>query len=156
MSRDSRLSDVLHVLLHMARQQGPVTSEVLARAMRTNPVVLRRTMAGLRDHGYVRSEKGHGGGWRLACDLSQVTMRDIYLALGRPTLFAIGNRSGAPDCRVEKAVNAQLDQALMEAEKGLMARFGEVTLSMISAELESQLVRRGGALDVASEHGEGP
>ena len=37
MRRDSRLSGVLHVLLHMAEQDGPVTSEVLARAMATNP-----------------------------------------------------------------------------------------------------------------------
>jgi hypothetical protein len=29
--------------------------------MDTNPVVLRRVMAGLRDQGYVQSEKGHGG-----------------------------------------------------------------------------------------------
>ena len=63
---DCRLSGVLHVLLHMAEQQGPVTSEVLAKAMDTNPVVIRRIMAGLRDRGYVRSEKGHGGGWTLA------------------------------------------------------------------------------------------
>ena len=32
MSRDSRLSGVLHVLLHMAESEGPVTSEDLARA----------------------------------------------------------------------------------------------------------------------------
>lgn len=35
---------------------------MLAKAMLTNPVVVRRVMGGLRDRGYVRSEKGHGGG----------------------------------------------------------------------------------------------
>ena len=55
MRRDSRLSGVLHVLLHMEQKDGPVTSEVLAKAMDTNPVVLRRVMAGLRDQGYVQS-----------------------------------------------------------------------------------------------------
>ena len=33
MRRDSRLSGVLHVLLHLAQKEGPVTSEVLAKAM---------------------------------------------------------------------------------------------------------------------------
>ena len=84
MRRDSRLSGVLHILLHMAEQAEPVTSEVLAKVMKTNPVVVRRIMAGLRDGGYVRSDKGHGGGWRLARDLSQVTLRDIYIALESP------------------------------------------------------------------------
>ncbi len=101
MRRDSRLSGVLHVLLHLAEHRGPVTSEVLAKAMHTNPVVLRRVMAGLRDQGFVRSEKGHGGGWTLARDLSEITLRDIYAALGSPLLFAIGNRTEAPDCLVE-------------------------------------------------------
>lgn len=72
MKRDSRLSGVLHVLLHMAEQDGPTTSEVLAKAMTTHPVVIRRIMAGLRDHGYVRSEKGHGGGWTLALSLIHI------------------------------------------------------------------------------------
>lgn len=153
MKRDSRLSDVLHVLLHMARQEGPVTSEVLAKAMRTNPVVLRRTMAGLRNQGLVRSEKGHGGGWMIACDLSAVTMLDIYLALGKPPLFALGNRSDAPDCLVEKAVNANLNQALLDAEQSLMARFGEVALSKLSADLQIRVKQRRDALDVEKVHG---
>ena len=102
---------MLHVLLHMAEQSGPVTSEVLAKAMDTNPVVIRRIMAGLRDQGYVRSEKGHGGGWTLACDLSKVTLRDIYTALGSPSLLAMGNRTETPGCLVEQAVNAALNQA---------------------------------------------
>jgi DNA-binding IscR family transcriptional regulator len=59
MKRDSRLSGVLHVLLHMAEAGGPVTSETMAKAMQTNPVVIRRIMAGLRDAGFVHSEKGH-------------------------------------------------------------------------------------------------
>src|SRR5690606_348281 len=72
MRRDSRLSGVLHLLLHREQQGGPVTSEVLAKAMSTNPVVIRQIMAGLRNAEYVRSEKGHGGGWTLTCDLSKV------------------------------------------------------------------------------------
>jgi Rrf2 family protein len=135
MRGDSRLSGVLHVLLHMAEQRDAVTSEALAKVMHTNPVVLRRVMAGLRDQGYVRSEKGHGGGWTLARDLSEITLRDIYAALGSPVLFAIANRTEAPGCLVEQAVNAALDTAFDEAESLLLSRLGEVTLAMLSAEV---------------------
>ena len=61
MKRDSRLSNVLHALLHMAEMEGPATSEAMAQAMQTNPVVVRRLMAGLRYAGFVSSAKGHGG-----------------------------------------------------------------------------------------------
>lgn len=139
MKRGSRLSGVLHVLLHMAETEDPMTSEDLARALQTNPVVIRRIMAGLRDRGYVRSEKGHGGGWTLACDLAAITLRDIYDALGRPTLLAIGNRTEAPDCLVEQAVNAALDPAFHDAEALLLARLGEVTLATLSADFHHRL-----------------
>lgn len=139
MKRDGRLSGVLHVLLHMAQRDGPTTSEDLARAMQTNPVVVRRVMAGLRDKGLVASAKGHGGGWTIACDLEQVTLRDIYDALDRPGLFAIGNRNEHPDCLVERAVNRALDGALQEAEELILQRFGKVTLTTLSAEFGAGL-----------------
>lgn len=129
----------------MAEQGGPVTSEVLAKAMDTNPVVIRRVMAGLRDQGYVRSAKGHGGGWTLACDLAEVTLRDIYTALGGPALLAIGNRTEAPGCLVEQAVNAALNQACHDAEALLLSRFGDVTLAMLSADVHDRRVVRGGS-----------
>lgn len=142
MSRDTRLSGVLHVLLHMAEQDGPATSETLARAMQTNPVVIRRIMAGLREQGLVRSEKGHGGGWSIARDLATVTLADIYEALGRPGLFAIGHRSASPGCLVEQAVNAALDDALDDAEALLLASFRRVTLAALSADFHTRLAGR--------------
>lgn len=142
MRRDGRLSGVLHVLLHMAQKDGPATSEDLAKAMDTNPVVLRRVMAGLREQGYVRSEKGHGGGWTLVCDLSMITLRDVYTALGSPSLLAIGNRSQAPGCLVEEAVNAALDKSFQEAEGLLLARLGEVTLASLDADVRRRLATR--------------
>ena len=86
MKRDSRLSGVLHCLLHMAERGTPVTSEWLARAMHTNPVVIRRLMGGLRDAGFVASAKGHGGGWVLSCRLEDITLRDVHEAVGAPEL----------------------------------------------------------------------
>jgi DNA-binding IscR family transcriptional regulator len=143
---------VLHVLLHMAEQSGPVTSEVLAKAIDTNPVVVRRIMAGLREQGYVRSEKGHGGGWTLACDQSKVTLRDIYTALGSPSLLAIGNRTEASGCLIEQAVNAALNQAFEDAEALLLARLGQVTLAMLSADLHERIIARGGSHHLENVH----
>jgi len=119
-----------------------MTSEELAEVMDTNPVVIRRLMAGLRDDGYVRAEKGHGGGWTLARDLSKVTLRDVHEALGSPTLLAIGNRTESPGCLVEQAVNAALGDAMHAAEELLLARFGEITLAMLSANVNGRLGAR--------------
>ena len=152
MKRNSQLSGALHVLLHIAERDEPVTSEALAKAMDTNPVVIRRILAGLRDQQYVRSAKGHGGGWTLACDLSRVTLRDIYSALGCPPLLAISNRTESPGCLVEQAVNAALDQACRDAEALLLTRLGEVTLGTVRKQLRGRLPRRGRAHDLETAH----
>jgi len=154
MIKDSRLSSVLHVLLHMAEMDSPATSETLARAMSTNPVVLRRLMAGLRYAGFVVSEKGHGGGWSLACNLADITLRDIHEALGSPTLLAVGYRSERPDCLVEQAVNQALGTAFHDAEALLLARLGEVSLATLSADFHQRMLACKG--HVTATHHEHP
>ncbi|MET3826052.1 DNA-binding IscR family transcriptional regulator [Sphingomonas sp. PvP055] len=136
MRNDSRLSRMLHVLLHMARHDGPMTSDAIARMLGTNPVVVRRTMAGLRDAGYVRSEKGHGGGWAIATDLASVSLLDVHRAVGGPRLFAIGNEHPNADCAVEKVVNAAVEGALREAEALLVARLGAVSLAELAGSFD--------------------
>jgi len=141
MKRDSRLSGVLHVLLHMAEEGRPMTSEQLSRTLSTNPVVIRRIMAGLRDMGIVQSERGHGGGWTISRDLGSVSLRDVYAALGEPMVFALGNRQEAPDCLVEQAVNAALNDAFRQAEALLIQRLGEVTLADLAADFHERWKR---------------
>ena len=109
-----------------------IPSERLATALSSNPVVVRRTMAGLRDAGLVISEKGHGGGWKMSCDPGQTTVLNVYQALGSPTLFAVGNRSNHPTCRIEQAVNTALDDAFRKAEALVAARLGTLTLATLA------------------------
>lgn len=134
MKRDSRLSSVLHALLHMAEHDGPVTSETLAQCLGTNSVVVRRTMGYLRDAGIVTSDRGHAGGWRIHADLHTVTLRQLHEALGEPAIFAIGNRNEAPECLVEQSVNAALEGAFAQAEALLLKRFAEITLADLAAD----------------------
>jgi len=138
MQRDGRLSRMLHVLIHMDRIDGPVTSELVAKMLGTNPVVVRRTMAGLRDAGHVRSEKGHGGGWTLQRPLAEITMLDIHRAVGDPHVFAIGPAIDMPECLVEQAVNAAMGDAFRAAEALLMETLARVTLADIALDYDAR------------------
>lgn len=131
MNKDTRLSGVLHVLLHLGQTTAPQTSETLATAMGTNAAVFRRTMAGLRDAGYLRSEKGHGGGWTLAKPLTAITLLEVYTALGRPGLFAVASRNDDTHCKVEQAVNVALSDTLAKAEALITEQLGSITLASL-------------------------
>ncbi|MQT49785.1 HTH domain-containing protein [Pseudomonas helleri] len=138
MRNDTRLSRMLHVLIHMARHEHPATSDTLAQTLGTNPVVIRRTMALLKEQGYVRSEKGHRGGWTLAKPLADMTLLDIHEALGSASLFAIGLSTDHPECLVEQAVNAALTDAFDAAQALLIERLGSVTLEQLAEDFEAR------------------
>lgn len=119
-----------------------MTSDALAQMLSTNPVVVRRTMAGLREQGYVRSEKGHGGGWVLARPLDQISLLDVYAALGEPELFALGLSDDDPQCLVEQAVNAAVSQTLLEAQALVAQRFAQVTLDDLARDFDARAQAR--------------
>lgn len=143
MKRDSKLSSILHLLLHMAHSKRPLTSDELAQFLQTNAVVVRRTLAGLRERGYVGSEKGHGGGWVITADLHKLTLHDVYESVGSPTVFAMGNRMDHPECLVEKVVNQSLTSAFDEAEALLVSRLAHITLADLSERFNAQYPKHG-------------
>lgn len=78
-------------------------------------------------------------------------MRDIYTALGSPSLLAIGNRTEALKYLVEQAVNAALQQNFKDAEELLLARLGRSHLGHFAADCHKLIEAR----RAAGEHDRG-
>ena len=135
MRRDQRLSVALHVLLHMAeRPGGSMTSAEMAACAQTNPVVIRRTFAGLREAGIVSSVKGHGGGWSLTRPLAEIHLEEIQRALGE-RVVTLAPADESPGCLVERAVHAALDDAMAEAQRVLDRRLAALTLADLARDV---------------------
>ncbi|MBB5390076.1 MULTISPECIES: Rrf2 family transcriptional regulator [unclassified Herbaspirillum] len=137
MRTDTRLSRMLHVLVHMHLLGGRETSETIALMLNTNPVVVRRTMACLKSHGIVQSEGGKGGGWILAKPAEHVSLLDVQNALSTENIFAIGPSSDHPQCPVEAAVNSAVGGALQQAHE----RFSEAMRGTTLADLASTIAQ---------------
>jgi Rrf2 family protein len=132
----------LHVLLHLSGHRAPITSEALSEHMGANPVVIRRTMAGLREAGLVSSSKGHGGGWSISRDLKEISLSDIYRALDEPILVQQHRGTEMPECLVEQTVGHALDAIYQEAEALIIKRFETIRLSDLSTAFHARLVER--------------
>nr|WP_319391591.1 Rrf2 family transcriptional regulator [uncultured Cohaesibacter sp.] len=139
MPTDSRLPRVLHTLLHLDEAEAPLTSEMIGKMLGTNPSLVRRTMAGLRKAGMVESIKGHGGGWILAKSLDQITLAEVYDALGTPTLFAVGVSGDRPDCLLERAANVATVNALDKARESFLSELKAVTVADLFDEPRTQV-----------------
>ncbi len=132
MNRDGRFPRVLHVVIYMALRGRVMSSTEIAQMLTTNPVVVRRMLAGLRDGGFVETSKGPGGGWRVVKSLDAMTLRDIFDALDRPGLKIADTARYHPDCPVEAAVNvalAEVDDAVTDM---MLTRYATTTLADIA------------------------
>ena len=135
MRRDDRLTLTLHLLLHMAHQPDvAMTSHQMAACAETNPVVVRRALAGLRESGIVSSVKGHGGGWRLSRPPSEINLDEVQRAVGM-RVVALATPDQRPGCLVEQAVKRALDDAVAEAARVLDQRLAAITLADLAADI---------------------
>lgn len=152
MRRSSRFSVALHLLAHLAeRPDEPSTSGHLAACVGTNPVVVRRTLAGLREAGLVSSMAGHGGGWTLSRDAASISLGDVHAALGERILLAVDVAGPGADCLIERAVTGALDEFLDDAEALLAARLRRITVADLAARVRKSKGNRhsGGSSHVA-------
>jgi DNA-binding IscR family transcriptional regulator len=146
MPRSTRFSVALHVLAHLVDDSEPRTSEHLAACVKTNPVVIRRTLAGLRDAGLVVSSPGVGGGWSLARAPADITLRDVYEALGERLLQGIdvaGSDAPRGGCLIQRSVAGTLDEFLDDAEALLAERLNRITLANLAAQVRTLKSARG-------------
>lgn len=139
MRKDSRLSRILHALLHLDVAQNPITSEHMGKMLNTNPVVVRRTMSLLKHKGYVSSTKGHHGGWSLTKPLDDITLYDIHILVRDSSIFTIGLTDEHHGCLVEKAVNQTIGDVLSEAEQLVLNRFKETCLEDLAIEFREKV-----------------
>ncbi len=136
MKRNSRLSLALHTLSHMAGDSGRVrTSADIADHAGTNPVVVRRVLGRLREAGLLVSEKGHAGGWKLARPPREITLADVYVALGE-RLIANDVEEEKPSCAVEHRLQRKVTSVMKEIELALIERLSKTTISDVQASIE--------------------
>jgi Rrf2 family protein len=118
---NSRFSSAVHILTLLASLPDQrVTSELIASSVGTNPVVIRRQLALLREAGLVESKGARGGGWELARDPAKITLRQVRAALGDEASFRMHRSEPHPNCMVGQHVRGVLEDVYTDAELAVM------------------------------------
>ena len=135
MKRSSRLSIALHALVHLDAQPGKaLTSTALSTCLMTNPVVVRRILGELREAAIVDASKGPNGGWTLSRPATEITLRDVYSALGERMLVRTESDPGDATCPIVRSVDRVMHDFLDDAEALLAARLQRVRVSDLATD----------------------
>jgi Rrf2 family protein len=130
MKGSSRLTVAIHVLTLLALEGGeaPLTSELIASSVNTNPVVIRRLLGVLREANLVRSTGGPGGGWRLVVPAKGITLRDVFRAVEGRELFPLHAATPNPRCPVGRTIQAALGARYDDARLALERELAHTTI----------------------------
>jgi Rrf2 family protein len=138
MAANSRLTVAVHALAWMAlaRRQGRevLTSDQVAASVNTNPVIIRRCLGDLRRASLVCVRHGAGAGWTLARAPEEITLLEVYDAVGPEPPFGLHHAEPNLECPVGKGIRPALSQVYGRVEKALRRELGLVSVADVLRE----------------------
>ena len=138
MAANSRMTIAVHALAWMAlaQRQGHavLTSNQVADSVNTNPVIIRRCLGDLRQAGLVSVRHGAGAGWSLARAPAEITLLEVYDAVGQESPFGLHHTEPNLDCPVGKGIRPALGHVYGQIEQALRSELAVVSVADVLRE----------------------
>ncbi|GAA1785816.1 Rrf2 family transcriptional regulator [Actinomadura chokoriensis] len=138
MAANSRLTIATHVLawLALAQRRGRevLTSDEVAASVNTNPVIVRRSLGDLRRAGLVEVRRGAGAGWSLSRAPEEITLVEVYDAVGAEPPFGMHRRDPNPECPVGRGIRPALSGVYGRVEQVMRQELAETSIADVLRE----------------------
>jgi Rrf2 family protein len=139
MAANSKFAVAVHALTVLGYfGDKPLTSELVASSVNTNPVVIRRLLGTLKRAGIVESQTGNQGGWRLAQSADRITLADVYRALEAERFMAIHGNPENKKCPVSRNIKPVLEIVLDSTETAVDSSLKKTTLAELVAKIRKE------------------
>jgi len=134
MNTSSRFAYAVHILALLSLQQGePLSSEIIAGSVNTNPALIRKLLSMLAQAGLTRSQLGAGGGAMLARAPEAIKLVDVYRAVDEARLFGLHPDAPNPACMVGRHIQQVLVGIVDDAQHAMEASLGSRTVADVTA-----------------------
>ena len=138
MSDNCQFAFAVHVLSVLAlHPDAPTTSDDLAQSVNTNAVVIRRLLSQLAEAGLVESQRGPGGGTRLAKSPKKISLAQIYRASsGEVAPFGSHPKTPAQCCTVGKSIGRVLEVVANRARVAVETEYEKTSLADVVRKIQ--------------------
>jgi DNA-binding IscR family transcriptional regulator len=120
----------VHVLAVLAYKDGDrVTSDLLARSVNTNPVVIRRLLLVLQEARLVETRKGAGFGSRLSRSAARINLDEVFRAVEHDEAFCLPRKKPDQACPVGQCIQSALERVFESALRALETDLSRTTLA---------------------------
>jgi Rrf2 family protein len=130
---NSRMTIAVHALAWMAlaqrRGNAVLTSDQIAASVNTNPVIIRRSLGALGRAGLVHVRHGAGAGWSLARSPEEITLLEVYDAVGQGSPLGMHHTEPNLECPVGKGIRPALSQIYGGIERAMRDELALVSVA---------------------------
>jgi Rrf2 family protein len=133
---DTRFAVSVHFMTALANLQPDLlSSEELAKSVKTNPSFIRKLVVSLSAAGLVESVRGKSGGIRLAKNPRDISLDEIYRAVATTPLLSVPGKTPEKSCQIACGMGAILCKISEEIETGTLKMLAKRSLQDILAQV---------------------
>lgn len=132
----------VHALVLLAKSPESATSEFLAGSVNTHATCLRRVLAALARHGLVLALEGRHGGYRLARPAAEITLAEVYRAVGGAPVLRPNPATANPRCPISVAMTMAFAEIAADAEARFQDALAQRSLADVASGVESPSASR--------------
>ena len=138
MAANCRFAFGVHLLSLLAHfPDEKFSSDKLAFTINTNAVVVRRMLLDLKNAGLVETQRGPGGGTRLAKSADQITLADIHHAVaGEIETFGTHPNPPAQQCFVGREIEGILADISQRIAVAVEQELAAITLAEVAGQIK--------------------
>lgn len=135
----TRFAVAVHILAVLRLHSGgPVSSELIAASVNTNPVVVRRILSQLKKAGLVEAQLGSGGGFLLAREAAEIDLEQVFRAVEEEWSIPTHREPPSCECPVGRNVLPILEKVTERASRAMLAELGGVSVEDIARRIAAR------------------
>ena len=136
MATNTQFSIAVHMLIVLGfDSERETTSAKLAMSVNTSPSFVRRILAKLSKANLVSTTTGKSGFCSLAKKPQEISLLEIYQAVGAPQTFAIHDYPAQSRCMVSCNIEATMQKVLNKVQKSFEGSLQETSLAEVIADI---------------------
>ena len=139
MATNTQFSIAAHIMACLVHAAGEeVNSAAIAGSVNTSASFVRRILAKLSKADLVKTATGKGGACWLVRRASDISLLEIYRAVGGPPAFAIHQYPVEKRCTVSCNIKSALGRVLNETQQSVEQRLSRISLAQVIADLRKK------------------
>jgi len=135
MAGNTRFAVAIHILavLGYLKREGVelVSSDLIAKSVNTNPVVVRTLLRSLKKAGLIHAREGKGGGVQLARSARSITLQQIYTAIEPDPVLTPNDKTPFFSCPVSRGMRRVFGTVANEVDAAVVKTLRGKTLQTV-------------------------